>query len=94
MRNASKVEVEVPVEQFCDGKCTSLALFQVPGTPILPKIYRDLGGHVGNTTGHLYWEREATGQFLKNEWPACQKKWPAGHFAKSGGNFVLLASFL
>ena len=64
MRNASKVEVEVPVERFRDGKCTSLVLFQVPGTPILPKICRELGGHLGNTTDQVLSQGEATDQHL------------------------------
>ena len=94
MRHALEVEAEVPAERFRDRMCTSLVLFQVSGTPILLKICRDLEGHVGTTIGQFYGERKATDLFLKSEWPASQKKLPDGHFAKSGGNFVLLASFL
>ena len=63
MRNALKVKVEVPVEQFRDGKCTSLVLFQVPGTPILLKICRELGGHVGDMAGRLSSQGEVANRF-------------------------------
>ena len=64
MKNALKVGVEVPVERFRDGKCTSLVLFQVLGTPILPKICRELGGCLGNTTDQVLSQGEATDQLF------------------------------
>ena len=78
----SELEAEVPAEQFRDRKCTFLELFQVPGTPIFLKICRELGGHVGDTTGRLSSQGEATGHFCKKELagrPVFQKGngWPA-----------------
>jgi len=94
MRHMSELEAEVPVEQFRDRKCTFLELFQVPGTPIFLKICRELGEHVGDTTGQLFSQGKATGYFSKREWPASQNRWPAGHLPKSVGKLVFSPSFL
>ena len=63
----SALEAEVPAEPFRNRQCTFLELFQVPGTPIFLKICRELGGHVGDTTGRLSSQGEATGHFCKKE---------------------------
>ncbi|KAF5934459.1 hypothetical protein HYC85_030630 [Camellia sinensis] len=42
MRHKSELETGVLAERFRDRKCTFLELFQVPGTPILLKICREL----------------------------------------------------
>ena len=94
MRHMLQIAAEVPAEQFRARKYTFLELFQVPGTPIFLKICRELGGDVGNMAGQVVALGEAAGHLPKSKWPASQKRWPAGHLPKSGGNFVFSPHFL
>ena len=70
MRHMSEIAAEVPAEQFRDRKCTFLELFQVPGTPIFLKIFRELEGEVGDMAGQVAAQGEAAGHLSKSKWPA------------------------
>ena len=93
MTDALKVGVDVPAARFCDGKCTFLVLFQVPGTPILPKICRELGGHLGNTTDQVLSQGEATDQLFEKGVVGLPQKVVGRPLSPNPGQFGLFILF-